>query len=223
MPGLDFELTSEHAMAVEGLEVSRKSDEHGVVRGHATHAASGETAQLTACRKLFCLSNVPVKAAHFESRVMDETTLAAKATKATIDLRQLETKMGFLSPNVSQQVCEQSGATSSRKGHVPAAIDHIAKGTKVPVKKILRSDRDAQIGEHIVCDPMGDSFEQSKAGNRAHRPLPYDLPYHHTDYITNGCDYPLDASAASHPSLTSTMYHTTTSGLHLAWLTPHTL
>ena len=93
-PGLDFELTSEHAMAVEGLEVSRKLDEHGVVRGHATHTASGETAQLTACRKLFCLSNVPVKAAHFESShlrrgawVIDETTLAAKATKATIDLR----------------------------------------------------------------------------------------------------------------------------------------
>ena len=75
--------------------------------------------------------------------------------------------MGFSSPNASQQPCEQWGANLSRKGHVPAAIDHIAKGTKVPVKKILRSDRDAQIGEHIACDPMGDLFEKSKAGDRA--------------------------------------------------------
>ena len=88
VPRLDFEVTSEHAMAVEGLEVSRKLDEHGVVRGHVTHTASGETAQLTAYRKLFCLSNVPVKAANFESShlrrgawAINETTLAAKASK----------------------------------------------------------------------------------------------------------------------------------------------
>ena len=50
---------------------------------------------------------------------------------------------------------------------MPTAINHIAKGTKVPVKTVCDLDRDAAVGEHIVCDPMGDSFAQSKAGNRA--------------------------------------------------------
>ena len=45
VPGLQFELTSEHAMALEGLEVSRKTDLQGIVRGYVKHRASGETAQ----------------------------------------------------------------------------------------------------------------------------------------------------------------------------------
>ena len=174
VPGLQFELTSEHAMALEGLEVSRKTDLQGIVRGYVKHRASGETAQLTAHRKLFCLSNVHVDPAHFESRdpqrkawVRNDATFAAVAGKATVDMRKLETKMGFLSPNDSQMLCTKWGVTLSRKGHVPTAINHIAKGTKVPVKTVLRSNRDAAVGEHMVCDPMGDSFAQSKAGNRA--------------------------------------------------------
>ena len=174
VPGLKFELTSEHAMALEGLEISRKTDVQGVVRGYVKHTASGEIAQLTMYRKLFCLSNIDVNPAHFESRnpqckawVMGDATLAAVAGKATIDLRKLETKMGFLSPNDSQRLCKEWNVTLSRKGHVPTAINHIAKGTKVPVKTVLRAKRDATVGEHIICDPMGDLFAQSKAGNRA--------------------------------------------------------
>ena len=99
--------------------------------------------------------------------VIEDATLAATAIKATVDLRQFETKMGFLAPYDSQKLCTKWGAKLSQRGHDAAAIDHIAKGTKVPVKTTLQADRDAAAGEHITCDPMGDLFQQTKAGNRA--------------------------------------------------------
>ena len=134
VPGLQFELTSGHAMAVAGLEVHRKADDRGVARGYVHHTASGETAQLTACQKLFCLSNVAVNperfAANHQQRkawVIEDATLAATAIKATVDSRQLETKMGFLAPNDSQKLCTEWGAKLSRRGHDAAAMNHIGR------------------------------------------------------------------------------------------------
>ena len=172
VPGLNFELTSEHSMAEAGLKVYRQTDDEGIVRGYIEHRATGEIAQLTAYRKLFCLSNVWRPTLRFKhlpkaAWIQQGLNTLVAVGKTTVDLKILETKMGFLHPNDSQQLCKTWGAKLTRKGHGVAPINHIAKGSKVPVKKNLRASRDVNVGEHLVCDPMGDLFKASKANNRA--------------------------------------------------------
>ena len=173
VPGLQFELTSEHDLVKAGLRIEKDEDGDGAVASSLIHKQSGEVAKLSAYRKLFCLNNVPIdyaalNMAYRQARVVDDIDrTVALVAKTKLDLQELETKMGFLHANDSQKLCSKWGVTLSRAGKEFSHINQIAKGSSVPRNKDRRSERDVKVGEHIICDPMGDSHDKTMAGNRA--------------------------------------------------------